>query len=55
MIDTMYRGEKPFLIMDDPFVNLDQDRLQAGLKLVKGLSADRQVIYFTCHPSRIPQ
>ena len=55
MIDTMYRGEKPFLIMDDPFVNLDQDRLQAGLKLVKGLSADRQVIYFTCHHSRIPQ
>lgn len=55
MIDTMYRGEKPFLIMDDPFVSLDQDRLQAGLKLVRGLSEGRQVIYFTCHPSRIPQ
>ena len=54
MIDAMYRSEKPFLIMDDPFVSLDDDRLQAGLRLVRGLSADRQVIYFTCHGDRIP-
>ncbi|MGX8687299.1 MAG: ATP-binding protein, partial [bacterium] len=55
MIDAMYRSEKPFLIMDDPFVSLDEERLQAGLRLVQGLSADRQVIYLTCHGSRIPQ
>jgi uncharacterized protein YhaN len=54
MIDAMYRSEKPFLIMDDPFVSLDEERLQAGLRLVRGLSADRQVIYFTCHGGRIP-
>ena len=31
IVDSMYQDEKPMLIMDDPFVNLD-DRNMAGAK-----------------------
>lgn len=45
-------GEKPFLILDDPFVNLDDEKLARGRRLLAVLSQDYQVIYFTCHGSR---
>ncbi|MFD0962194.1 AAA family ATPase [Paenibacillus chungangensis] len=37
------------LLLDDPFVNFDRDRLRAAAKLLGGMSADRQIILFTCH------
>ena len=48
----IYPGEKPFLILDDPFVNLDDEKLARGRRLLAVLSQDYQVIYFTCHGSR---
>ena len=54
LCDSMYRGEKPFLILDDPFVNLDDARLGAALQLIRELAQDRQILYLTCHESRIP-
>ena len=53
LVDAMYRDEKPFVILDDPFVNLDDDRLAGGLKLVKEIAKDYQIIYFTCHETRV--
>ena len=53
LIDNMYVQEKPFIIMDDPFVNLDEEHMQRAAALIKELSADRQLIYFCCHESRL--
>lgn len=54
LVDAMYRDEKPFLILDDPFVNLDQEKVAAGNELLLNVSEEYQVIYFTCHDSRSP-
>ncbi|MGI6080486.1 MAG: ATP-binding protein [Candidatus Avilachnospira sp.] len=54
LIDVMYKNEKPFIILDDPFVNLDEGKLCKALDFIKKLSEERQVIYFVCHPSRCP-
>lgn len=52
MVDAMYQGENPFLIFDDPFVNLDNEKLENGKQLLAALSREYQVVYFTCHESR---
>ena len=52
LIDTMYQGESPFLILDDPFVNLDQNKTKAALTFLKQIGENYQILYFTCHESR---
>lgn len=52
LIDNMYTEEKPFLILDDPFVNLDQEHMDRVKDMLKKLSEKLQLIYFTCHESR---
>ena len=54
LVDAMYQEEKPFLILDDPFVNLDGEKVAAGNELLKEVAEEYQVIYFTCHDSRSP-
>ena len=54
LVDAMYQEEKPFLILDDPFVNLDQEKVTAGNELLREVAEEYQVIYFTCHDSRAP-
>ncbi len=55
LADALYDSEKPMLILDDPFVNLDDERLHNALALLEKLAQDRQIIYLTCHKSRVPQ
>ena len=50
--DAMYREEKPFLILDDPFVNLDEEKIEHGKAFIREIAKEYQVIYFTCHASR---
>lgn len=52
LIDTLYEEERPFIIMDDPFVNLDAIRLNHAMRLLKTISAESQIIYFVCHEVR---
>ncbi len=52
LVDTLFEKEQPFLIMDDPFVNLDADRLDKALELLNVMAASKQIIYFVCHPIR---
>jgi len=54
LVDAMYQNEKPFLILDDPFVNLDKEKVEYGNQLLLSVSKEYQVIYFTCHDSRSP-
>ena len=49
LIDAMYEEEKPMLILDDPFVNLDTPRMASAEALLNILSKDYQLLYFTCH------
>lgn len=51
-VEAMYQQEKPFLILDDPFVNLDEKRVQGGIRFLEEIAKDYQVLYFTCHESR---
>lgn len=51
-VDAMYDYEKPFLILDDPFVNLDETRVDGAMNFLQKISEDYQIIYFTCHKSR---
>lgn len=52
LIDNMFEGEKPFIMMDDPFVDLDEEHLHSTAVLLRELAADKQIIYFCCHDSR---
>lgn len=52
LIDTLFEEERPFIIMDDPFVNLDEEHLEHAMRLLKAMSADSQILYFVCHPIR---
>ncbi|MBQ7581368.1 MAG: AAA family ATPase [Lachnospiraceae bacterium] len=52
LIDAMYQDEKPFVVLDDPFVNLDQERTKRAMTFLSDVAKDYQVIYFTCHEAR---
>ena len=55
LVDALFRQEKPFVILDDPFVNLDDDHTARALELLKDLARDRQIVYLTCSSSRSPK
>lgn len=55
LIDALFKEEKPPVILDDPFVNLDDDKVPASLALVKKMSEEKQILYFCCHKSREPK
>ncbi|MCM1112955.1 MAG: AAA family ATPase [Muribaculum sp.] len=52
LADAMYEGERPFLILDDSFVNLDEKRMESAWTFLQDTARRYQVIYFTCHGSR---
>ena len=52
LIDSMFESDKPFIIMDDPFIALDSVHFDKTKALMQKLSADKQMIYFCCHDSR---
>ena len=52
LVDVLYDNEKPMIILDDPFTNFDEEKIDRALKLLNEISQERQIIYFTCHESR---
>lgn len=38
LVDAMYPKEKPFLVLDDPFVNLDEEKMAHGNELFGKIS-----------------
>ena len=54
LIDALYPDEKPVAILDDPFTDLDEEKIGAALEFIKEIASERQLVYFTCHKSRMP-
>ena len=54
LIDALFEGEKPFIIMDDPFVNLDDEHIVKALELLNKLGESCQILYLVCNSSRDP-
>lgn len=52
LLDNIFK-DNYFIIIDDLFVNLDSNNLQLALRIIKELSKSRQILYFTCHNTRI--
>lgn len=52
LIDALFEGEKPCIIMDDPLVNLDDAHTEKALALIKKLGSRYQVVYLSCNSSR---
>ena len=53
LLDVMYKDERPMVIMDDPFVNLDAGHLLGAKEFLKEVSKEYQILYFTCHEDRV--
>ncbi len=52
-IDVMYTEERPVIILDDPFVNLDQEKTERAKKLLQNVSERYQILYLTCNKNRM--
>ena len=55
LVDALFGEKKPFIILDDPFVNLDDERTAQALKLLGELGKERQILYLVCNSSRMIQ
>lgn len=55
LMDALYQKEQPMIILDDPFTNLDRDKTEMAWELMEELGQEKQIIYFTCHESRMPK
>ncbi len=53
LVEALFTEEKPFIILDDPFVNLDDGKTMNAKKLLKQIAQEYQIIYLVCHSSRI--
>ena len=51
-VDAVFQKETPMLVLDDPFVNLDDTRTEQAKTLVKELAKKYQILYLICHAER---
>jgi DNA repair exonuclease SbcCD ATPase subunit len=49
MAEAYLEGHGGFIMLDDPLVHFDKDRMAVAADVVRGFSADTQVLFFTCH------
>lgn len=47
--ELLFDGNIPFLLIDDAFVNFDEQNFARATELLRKLSNSTQIIYFTCH------
>lgn len=52
LVEALFEDEKPFIILDDPFVNLDDGKVENAKKILKKIAERYQIIYLVCHTSR---
>ena len=49
---SLFGDEPAFLILDDPFTDLDGEKLARATAMLRKLAENYQIIYTTCHESR---
>lgn len=54
LIDSVYSDSSMVVVLDDPFVSLDDKRCAAAKEMLKEIAKKRQLIYLTCSESRLP-
>ena len=52
LVDAVFTKDPPVLVLDDPFVNLDDEKTERAKRLIKELSRRYQIIYMTCKKER---
>jgi uncharacterized protein YhaN len=54
LTDALFKDkdEKSFIILDDPFVNLDDKKLQSAQSLIRLVAKNYQIVYLICHNCR---
>ena len=52
LLDKVYKKEKPCVILDDSFVNLDDQNFVIAKPILEELAKQYQVTYFSCSESR---
>lgn len=52
LVDALYEKEAPFIILDDPFIALDDAKIERAKTVLKTIARDKQILYFTCSKSR---
>ena len=53
LVKVLFEEELPYVILDDPFVNLDDEKTQKAIELLNKFSENYQVIYLICNKSRM--
>lgn len=49
MAEAYLQGHGGFIMLDDPLVHFDKDRMAVAADVLRGFSATTQVLFFTCH------
>ena len=49
------KGMGGFIVLDDPFTDMDPARRKAAGQSLKDFAKSNQVIYFTCHPEHVTE
>jgi len=54
LVDAMFKEEQPMIVLDDPFVNFDDNKLLKVRRAIETLAEDKQIIYTICSCTRKP-
>jgi len=54
LIDAIFTSERPVLLLDDPFINLDDGNYAKATALLSALSERFQIVYTVCSQARLP-
>lgn len=54
VLGAIYDMERPTVILDDPLINLDEEKKKKALLFLEKLSSKYQMLYFTCDKTRTP-
>ena len=49
MAEAYLQGHGGFVMLDDPLVHFDKDRMAVAAEVLRAFSATTQVLFFTCH------
>lgn len=52
LVDALYENEPPFIILDDPFIAFDDEKLERAKTTLKAIGKSKQILYFTCSKAR---